>query len=276
MTARPKNETWFALASKGVGAFLGLAATLWPAYGAQENAGAAIPDFSSNQVGWLAFGDEFFPMPTGPKPIAADPAHPFFGNQSRQQPTSRVSDITNPILQPWAAGEFPFTAQSRCWPGGVPGQLIFVFEPLYFIQTQSEVWMIWERDHHVRRVYLNRAHSANVTPSWFGESVGHYEGDTLVVDTIGLSDKSFVDNWRTPHTTKLHVVERYHKINDGRVLQAEVTVEDPGAYTAPWSAMQRWRLVNRGGIEEFICAENNTSYFGNDAYPMPEADKPDF
>ena len=80
----------------------------------------------------------------------------------------------------------PFAAQARCYPGGVPGQLLFPFEPVYFVQTPKEVWMMWQRDHMVRRVFLTDKHSANLKPSWFGESIGHYEnGDTLVVDTIG-------------------------------------------------------------------------------------------
>jgi hypothetical protein len=72
----------------------------------------------------------------------------------------------------------------------------------------NEVWMIWQRDHLVRRIYLADKHSEHVTPSWFGESIGHYEnGDTLVVDTVGLSTKiSYIDNFRTPHSEKLHVV----------------------------------------------------------------------
>src|SRR5215467_7261429 len=98
----------------------------------------------------------------------------------------------NSILSTWAAtqmrmhnelvkkGHRAFSAQSRCWPGGAPGQLLFL-QPFYFIQTAQEVWMIWERDHQVRRVYLNREHSENPKPSWFGESVGHYENGELVI-----------------------------------------------------------------------------------------------
>jgi hypothetical protein len=89
------------------------------------------------------------------------------------------------------------------------------------------------QDHQVRRVYLNVPHSANLKPSWFGESVGHYEDDSLVVDTVGLSRRTFVDNYLTPHTDQLHVVERFHVINDGKTLEVNVHVEDPGAFTTP-------------------------------------------
>src|SRR5258708_5592315 len=125
--------------------------------------------------------------------------------------------------------------QARCYPGGVPGQLLYPFEPVYFIQTAKEVWMMWQRDHMVRRVFLTDQHSEHVTPSWFGESIGHYEnGNTLVVDTIGLSTKnSYIDNFRTPHTEKLHVVERLTIDPDGKNMTAIVTVEDPDTFNGP-------------------------------------------
>jgi hypothetical protein len=90
----------------------------------------------------------------------------------------------------------------------VPGQLLYPAEPFYFIQTPKEVWMIWQRDHMVRRIYLADQHSESVQPSWFGESIGHYEnGDTLVIDTIGLSTKnSFIDN--LPHEGGERVVQQ--------------------------------------------------------------------
>jgi hypothetical protein len=73
-----------------------------------------------------------------------------------------------------------------------------------------------------------------VKPSWYGESVGHYEGDTLVVDTIGLNNKSFVDHFRTPHTEKLRVVERWRLIEGGNKLEVHVTVTDPDTFNQPW------------------------------------------
>ena len=94
--------------------------------------------------------------------------------------------------------------------GGVPGQLLWPFEPVYFIQTPNIVYMIWQRDHLVRRIRLTDKHSEHVTPSWFGVLIGHYEnGDTLVVDTVGFTKISYIDNFRTPHSEKLHVVERF-------------------------------------------------------------------
>jgi len=117
-----------------------------------------------------------------------------------------------------------------------------------------------------------RAHSPNPRPSWYGESVGHYEGDTLVIDTVGLNDKTFLDNYRTPHTEKLHVTERWKLIDGGKTLEVNVRVEDPDAFNEPWSAILRYDRVQQPMLEE-ICAENNQHLFD---YHIPVANKPDF
>jgi alpha-L-fucosidase len=107
--------------------------------------------------------------------------------------------------------------------------------------------------------------------SWYGESVGHYEGDTLVIDTIGLNTKTFVDAYRTPHTEKLHIVERWRMAND-RQMEVTFTVDDPDTYYQPWSGMRRYRRVDQQFAED-ICAENNQLVFD---YNIPAANKPDF
>jgi len=256
-----------------------------------------IPQLASPNFGWQTNVADWQPPPPGygHGPIAADPAHPFLSNADAaargEQPTLRIGDIKDPVLKPWAAKQMqlsneealkglrqvPFAAQARCWPGGVPGQLLYPFEPFYFIQTPKEVWMMWQRDHMVRRVYLTGKHSANVKPSWFGESIGHYEnGDTLVVDTIGLSThNSYIDNFRTPHSEKLHVVERFTVNRDGKNLTAVATVEDPDTFNAPLSMTQRWFKVNNP-MSETVCAENNEDFFHQNLFPMPEAKSADF
>jgi hypothetical protein len=214
---------------------------------------AAPPDFSSNNVGWVGLngGGPFFePVPGHLPPVTQDPAHPFVPNGVGGQPTYRIADLSNPNLKPWVkeymkkdndevlAGKIAFTAGSSCMPLGVPG---FMSQGgpnlLYFLQTLKKVWIIAPSNQQVRYVYMDVPHSANPTPSWYGESVGHYDGDTLVIDTIGLSSKAVLDVYRTPHTEKLHVVER-------------------------------WRMTDGGG-----CAENNQHLFD---YHIPVADKPDF
>jgi hypothetical protein len=128
----------------------------------------------------------------------------------------------------------------------------------------------------VRRIYLDVPHSANPRPSWYGESIGHYEGgDTLVVDTIAISTKTFIDSYRTPHTDQLHVIERYRLIDGGKMMEVAISVEDPGAFTMPWSAMQRFRRVPRAWSED-ICAENNFDFLQYEVVPLPQAATPDF
>src|SRR5215831_10751384 len=181
-----------------------------------------IPDFAHSDTGWFPVGDDFLPPVSGPGPVVSDPAHPYYSNQSGRQPTDRVADLTNPILKPWVAdrlkqtndatlsGHVPYSPRETCWPAGVPDFDVFSrLRPVYFLQTKKEVTIINEGDQQVRRVLLDVPHSKPLKPSWYGESIGHYEnGDTLVVDTIGLNDKTFVDNYLTPHTTEIHVVER--------------------------------------------------------------------
>jgi hypothetical protein len=253
----------------------------------------AIPNFApDSDTSWVLDQtvDDLLPPPSGAGPIASDPAHPYIANFRGAQPTYRVADLSNPILQPWAreqmrksndevlAGKVPFRARERCWPIGVPGFVVYsLVEPAYFYQTPGKVTIINPGGPEVRQIYLNVPHSADPKPSWYGESVGHYEGgDTLVIDTIGLTDKTFVDNYRTPHTSKLHVVERLKLIEGGKAVQISISVDDPGAFTMPWSATQRWRRVARGPIFEEPCNENNADHFSHSLLPTPTADKPDF
>jgi len=222
--------------------------------------------------------------------VTFDRSHPYVRNNTQGQPTFRIADTGNPILQPWAAarmnadnrevlaGKFAFTARSSCWPAGVPGFLVFGCgaRTVYFVQTPNEVLMINNGDQQVRHVYLNVPHSARVAPSWYGESVGHYEnGDTLVVDTIGLNDRTYVDNYRTPHSTRLHVIERW-RMADAKTIDVTVRVEDDGAFTVPWSARQVYHRSDEGPLVEMVCAENNANYFNRDIVPIPTSATADF
>jgi hypothetical protein len=135
--------------------------------------------------------------------------------------------------------------------------------------------MIWQMDQQMRHIYMNVPHSPNPRPSWYGESVGHYEGDTLVVDTIAQNTKTFVDNYRTPHGEKLHVVERYHLIEGGKTLHADITIEDPATVIQPLQVTHRWRRV-QGPMIESRCAEGNFNVFNQDVEPLPTAEVPDF
>ena len=267
-----------------------LTVTIWPASGPAPAAeeGAAIPDFSSHDVAWVFGTGDFVAIPGEPSPTRNDPAHAYVSNNdfraTGKQPTFRVADLSNPNIKPWAkeimkrendkalSGGMPFSARASCLPMGVPGFIQNVVEPIHFMQTPKEVIMIFSGDAQVRHVYLDVPHSADVKPSWYGESVGHYEGDTLVVDTIGLNDKTFIDNYRTPHSEKLHVVERYKMIDGGKTLQVTFRIEDPDTFYQSWSAIGKLRRVQMPMHEE-ACAENNKNVFD---YKIPVAEKPDF
>jgi hypothetical protein len=281
------------LRATAAAAFCAGVALIVPA-SAQAPAKDTVPNLASTTFAWLSAGADWFDPPagTGHGPIKQDPEHPFVGNvgANGRQVTVRLGNYRDPVLKPWAAQVMResneevisgkravgFAAQARCYPGGVPGQLLYPAEPFYFIQTPKEVWMIWQRDHMVRRIYLTGKHSETVKPSWFGESIGRYDNGELVVDTVGLSTKnSYIDNLRTPHTEKEHVVERFKLSADGNTLEAGVIVEDPDALNEPLHLIQRWRKV-KNALLETVCAENNVDYFHQNLFPLPEADKPDF
>jgi hypothetical protein len=244
---------------------------------------ASPPDFSSNLVGWIGMGDTTAALGSPPL-VNQDPAHIYVPNNVAKQPTYRMGDVSNPNLKPWVkermkkdndevlAGKIGFTARSSCQPGGVPGFALFGVRPVYFLQTLKEVVIIYSGDAQVRHVYLGVPHSEKPATSWYGESVGHYDGDTLVVDTVGQNDKTVVDVYRTPHSAKIHVVERWKMIDDGQKLQVTYTVDDPDAFNAPWSAIRTYRRVQQPMAEE-VCAENNRNLFD---YHIPVANKPDF
>jgi hypothetical protein len=165
---------------------------------------------------------------------------------------------------------------------------------MYFVQGRDTVAMILTSFSDVRRIHLNVGHPAHLKPSWHGHSIGHYEGDTLVVDTIGLNDKTFVDGFHTPHTEQLHVVERYRLLDGGETLELQVNIEDPGAFTTPWSATQRYSrtegiarrtnvtnvaMLASGGVGplmEAICSENPLSLMGLETIPIAQSMVPDF
>lgn len=271
------------------------------------------PDFAPDAtVGWYAYNRQFIPPVTGPGPVLQDPGRPYVSNDdfrvSGKQPTEQLADLNNPILQPWArdvvrnrnalvlAGKPANPPHASCWPVGVPGFILRpMTEPMYFVQTPKEVLMILSSKQEIRHVYLTGKHTPNVKPSWYGESIGHYEGDTLVVDTIGIDGRTWVDGFGTPHTKQLHVVERFRLIDGGSVLEANVHVEDPGAFTTPWNGIQRFRQyeaavrkvgadriaqlasIAEGPIQELICTDNPRAFFpGQDVRPIPQAASPDF
>jgi hypothetical protein len=233
--------------------------------GAQNGQAAKnVPDFSGI---WARANESWF------YPVPGDKAQPL-AKLDLGNPQRIGGDYNNPILRPWvreivkrnadleAHDHYVATAHGTCWPSGVP-EVLNLREPVELLQQKDKITIIYQRDHQIRQIWLNRPHSEQITPSWYGESVGHYEGDTLVVDTIGQAAKpmSYVDPYGTPHTDKIHVVERYRVVQDakGKGLQVVFRVEDPGAFTMPWRGTITYR-PNRGPFEEVVCAENDRSF----------------
>jgi hypothetical protein len=224
-----------------------------------------------------------------------------------------VGDYTNPILKPEAAeivrkhGEMSLTGvdfpspRNQCWPQGVPG--IFPDLEMQMLQQPDKITILYDEDHEVRHIRMNQPHPVPMTPSWYGDSVGHYEGDTLVIDTVGVKIGPFdmLDFYGTPYTAALHVVERYRLIDyeaakeaheggarengrapgavdydyKGKGIQVEFTVEDEGVFTMPWSATATYRRA-LGEWPEMVCAESLRSTYVTKDSAVPQTDKPDF
>lgn len=225
-----------------------------------------------------------------------------------------VGDYRNPILKPDAAetvkrfGEISLagigypTPRNQCWPGGVP--FVFTTTAIEFLQTRDKVTILYFEDHEVRHIRMNQQHPAVVTPSWYGDSVGRFEGDTLVIDTVGIKmgPHAMVDWYGTPRTSALHVVERYRLVDyegakdglerdrrenfqvqqdtidpnyKGKHLQLEFTVQDDAVFTAPWTATMTYRPQTVDWVES-ICAENTNKYGTEKDAEVPTAGKPDF
>jgi hypothetical protein len=229
-----------------------------------------------------------------------------------------VGNYTNPILNPRAAevvrehGELSLrgvgypTPSNQCWPAGVP--YIFWNYGMQMLQQPDKVTILYLHDHEFRQVRLNQSHPAHVTPSWYGDSVGRYEGDTLVIDTVGVKIGPFamVDMYGTPYSEALHVVERYQLLDyeaakaglepdakenqryprglnpvdfdpdyKGKHLRLQITVEDAGVFTMPWSATVTYGRP-LGEWAEHVCAENRHEYYAGKDTAVPTADKPDF
>jgi hypothetical protein len=247
------------------------------------------------------------PWPAGNAPLVSDARH-------------LVGDYANPILKPAAAEVVKKHAElalagvgypsprNQCWPQGVP--FIFTNFATQLLQQPERITILYDEDHEVRHVRMNQPHPAQVAPSWYGDSVGHYEGDTLLIDTVGFKIGPFsaVDQYGTPFTPALHVVERYRLIDHeaareaqqrgseenpraggaavaegwaadpsdkGTGLQLQFTVEDDGVFTTAWSATKTYRRVVRDWPEN-VCAENPHRYNTEKDPAVPTAGRPDF
>ena len=146
-----------------------------------------------------------------------------------------------------------------CHPPGVPRAYLHPF-PIQIVNVPGRgVIILYEYDHLVRHVYTDgRGHETATGPTWMGDSIGRWEGDTLVVDTTGFNDRTWIDRRGLPHSEELHVVERFRRV-DENTLQIDVTVEDARAYTKPWTVQLRYtRRPPQWRILELVCEDDAT------------------
>lgn len=276
---------------------------------AAQAASPSHPDFSGL---WShPFLTGFEPPASGPGPVTNLARRP----DGRANFGTLVGNWRNPILGPEAArmvkqhgdltlaGKGYETPSNQCWPGGVP--YVFWDFLVEILPSTDHLTMVYRQGQETRFVRMNKPHPRHVIPSWYGDSVGHYEGDALVIDTVGIKHGPFamLDMYGTPFTGRLHVVERYRLVpyaeaadaitrNDrenthagggwdfdpdyrGKVLQMQFTVEDSGVFTTPWSAT----ITYRPSIDpwpELICAENPHWFTMETESHIPIATVPDF
>jgi hypothetical protein len=176
-------------------------------------------------------------------------------------------------MTPWAEAKFkaansvyrsssPSTVLSdpifNCHPPGVPRIYLLNF-PVQIVQVPGQVIMLFEFDHFVRRIYTDgRPHDKDAGPLWMGDSIGKWDGDTLVADTTSFNDKTTLDREGYPHSDAMHIVERIRRTDPDKMV-IDFTLDDPKAYTKPWSAELNFQLRPDWKIMEHIC-EDNTDF----------------
>jgi hypothetical protein len=166
--------------------------------------------------------------------------------------------------QPWAAQKVRESFNRRaiddpsalCLPLGVPRLTLLALFPIQIVETPAQIVMLYEYLGVFRVIPLNAKHADDLAPSYMGDSVGHWEGDTLVVDVIGFNDKTWLAGAGTFHSEALHVVERFTRINKDRI-NYDVTIEDPKVLTKPWTIHSSMMLREGTRLGEYVCAENN-------------------
>jgi hypothetical protein len=282
----------------------------WPAYAADDAASGMMG------VRWGKNAFNFEPMPSGPQPLRNLSRRPDGTANAGQL----VGDYRNPILTPEAAavvkqkGElaiagtgFP-NSQDQCRPMAPPFTFAMQLTLAMLPTKDGNIAIVYDQNATVRHIRMNAAHPAKRVASAMGDSVGHWEGDTLVIDTVGIKVDGFtsIDRFGTPQSDAMHVVERYRLIDGasakaavdtyekregtvgggGRVagynpdtslkgLQLDVTMEDPKVFTAPLTARVTYRRVVTEWTES-VCADNPVEHYKDEWIGLPKADRPDF
>ena len=146
---------------------------------------------------------------------------------------------------------------THCFPPGVPRIYLIRGEPMEITQVSGRVVMLFEYDHFVRQIYTDGRPHQDSAPTYMGDAIGKWEGNTLVVDTVGFNDKTWLDNDGHPHSDALHVVERIQRVNHN-TLTIDTMIDDPKAYTNPWGGHATFELKPDWTIGELVCEDNDT------------------
>jgi len=195
------------------------------------------PPAAADQYWVFAFSPQEPPMtPWGEEQYKA--AKPSFGPHS-----VAIAETNDPVYH-------------GCFPPGVPRVYLHPF-PMQIVQLPDQLIILYEYDNLSRHIYTDgRKHNMDLSPSWMGDSIGKWDGDTLVADTTNFNDKTWLDRIGHPHSADLHLIERFRRVDHDK-LQIELTIDDPKAYTKPWSVKLSWQLVPDTDLIESICEENN-------------------
>jgi hypothetical protein len=278
------------------------------AFGVATGTEPPVPDFAGN---WARTTFALEQPDSGPGPVRTVRLRVDGSAQYN------LGDEKSPILKPAAAaavkirndmqvaGKDQPTPSNHCLPMVAP--YVFRVQQMQMMQTKNEILILYMQDHQIRHVKLNASHPAHPTPTWYGDSTGHFEGDALVVDTIGfkVGAVAHLDSFGTPYSKDLHVVERYRLVDyetakaaqdrvvrdsgppateqaaaidpayRGKGLQVRFTVEDKNYFTSSWSGAATYRKAGAAWVEN-VCAENIHEYYSGTETDVPRTDKPDF
>ena len=245
-------------------AFIGLC------YG-QQPAPANTPDGRlqtlGSQQGAAAINPYASKTPDGPAPRTAEGTPDLSGNWSPNAIRQNVDMVGSGVevpFQPWAYDLYKKRKESlskddpeaRCLPPGVPRMSTTPY-PWTIVQTPNLIVIVYEGGAHIwRKIFMDgRPHDPNVEETWLGDSTGHWEGDTLVVETVGQTDKTWIDESGIPHSNQMRVIERFTRPDFGH-LQIEHIIDDPKTFTKPWTFTTHPSML-KGELIEYICQENN-------------------
>ena len=176
----------------------------------------------------------------------------------------------DPPFQPWAEALFKKRTYENthhdpdksvdptelCIPPGVPRTMQQPF-PWEIVQAHDRIVIIYEYQAIPRQIFMDgRGHPSDLEPTYMGHSIGTFEGDTLVIDTVGMNDKTWLDPMGLPHSDALHVIERLRRVNHDTLVD-DLTIDDPKAYTKIWTAERTFKLKPDWQVQEYVCSENN-------------------